>query len=434
MRRIATALLAAGALVAGFAMPASAGAAFGPVGVFGSGGGGEGELNHPQGVAATGAQVFVADPGNARVDIFGAGGAFQGVFDTPGITPQDVAVAPSGNIYAASPGRVDAWGLLGLHIAQWSPPGSSYGVAVDPSGNVWVSDVTGNVVRAYTAGGATLVTTIGAGELSNPRGITTDAAGAIYVADTGNGRIVKFGPAGDIQGAWAMPTYTLNAGGQLISGRIQPHDVAVDGAGRVFAPDAGTSSNFVAIFGSDGSLQQLFGSPASDPGNSCPLSGPWGLAVSPAGTLFVASTGENAIRVYNESVDPCPVPDLGPGGGVDASGGGGAGGGGGAIKDTKKPKVKLSGVPKKCPKGDFAFQIHASDDGIISRLTLFVNHKRVARQNPNRQLWNVKVNIPVRKIQRALPRGTFVRVLIQVKVVDSTGKKATISKSFRICG
>jgi len=66
----------------------------------------------------------------------------------------------------------------------------------------------------------------------------TSDGGSVYVADTGNGRIVRFDPAGNVIGVWAMPTYTIVANGQTINGRIEPRDVAVDGSGRVIVPDA----------------------------------------------------------------------------------------------------------------------------------------------------------------------------------------------------
>ena len=405
-------------------MPASASAGFGPLGFFG-----EGSLNHPQAAADTGAQVFVADTGNGRVVIFNGGAGVDGTLSGSGVAPQDIALAPgSGTVYAASPGQVDGWALFGLPLFHWSPPGSSYGIAVGPSGTVWVSDAAGGVIRQYDGGG-TFLGAIGAGQLSSPQGLTTDGAGAVYVADTGNSRIVKFGTGGDVQGVWTMPSYTINANGQTFTGKMEPHDVAVDSSGRVYAPDAGPHSNLVGVFGADGRLQQVFGAPDSDPGNPCPVRAPWGIDLSPAGSLFVVSTGENLMRVFSEAVGPCPEPDFGPGGGITPRPTDSA-----SSRDKKRPKVKLLRVPGKCARHDFAFRIQATDDGVIRKLLLFLNHERVAKQKPNKSEWTVKVKIPVRKIRRQLPRGVAVRVLIQVKVVDGTGKKGRASKSFRICG
>jgi sugar lactone lactonase YvrE len=436
MRRIATALCAVGALVAGFVLPASAGAAFGPVTSFGGSGGGSGQFNHPQGADTSGASVFFADTANGRIETYNSSNGNFGSVTAPGagFAPQDVTIGGAGAFWTASASRVDHWGLLGIYAGQWTPPGTSYGVAVAPSGVVYVSDAQGGVINAYDGNGTPLGITIGSGVLATPQGLTTDAAGSIYAADPGNGQIVKFGPAGDVQGTWTMPAYTIVANGQTFTGRIEPHDVAVDAAGRVYAPDAGTNSNLLAVFGPDASLLQVIGSPVSDPGNPCTLAGPWGAAVSASsGALYVVSTAENRIRVFDEASAACPAPNLGPGGGIDPTGGRGPGSDTPA-KDTKRPKVKLLKVPRKCAHKDFAFKIQATDDVEIAKLLLFINHKRVAKQRPYKQEWTVRVNIPVRKIQRQLPRGTFVRVLILVKVVDSSGKTGKVSKSFRICG
>jgi len=421
MGRTATALCAvAGALIA-LILPASAGAAFGPASSFGNG-----SLSHPQGAVLGGTQIFVADTGNGRVAVFNGAGGFDSALTANGLVPQDVAVAPSGNVYAASPSQVDGW-VLGLHLLQWSPPGSSYGIAVDPSGAVWVSDAAGGVIRKYDGAG-NFVGVIGGGQLANPQGLTSDGAGSIYVADTGHARIVKFDQGGNVQGVWEMPSYSIVANGQTITGKMDPRDVAVDAVGRVYAPDAGPNSNLVAVFGPDGGLQQIFGAPASDPGNRCAVRTPFGVATSPTGPLGVVSTGENLIRVFDEVSTPCSEPDFGPGGGVTPEPLGGPG------NDKKRPKIKILKVPNGCARHNFAFKIQATDDGVIRKLLLFINHKRVAKQKPNKQEWTVKVNMPVRKVQRQLPRGAFLPVLIQVKVVDGTGKKARASKSFRICG
>src|SRR3989338_4264457 len=91
------------------------------------------------------------------------------------------------------PGRVDAVGRAARFHWHW-------GVAVDGAGHVYVADSGNSCVRKIAPDGA--VTTIagdgtagprdGAGRLArfgSPRGIATDAAGNLYVADTDNDRI-----------------------------------------------------------------------------------------------------------------------------------------------------------------------------------------------------------------------------------------------------
>jgi hypothetical protein len=44
------------------------------------------------------------------------------------------------------------------------------------------------------------------------------------------------------------------------------------------------------------------------------------------------------------------------------------------------------------------------------------------------------VKIPVRNVRSQLRRGTFLKVLIEVRVTDATGKKARVRRGFKICG
>jgi sugar lactone lactonase YvrE len=409
--------LCAGVLTA-LALPSAANA-FGPAGSFDGSGAGGTAFNHPQSVAATAGSVYVADTQNNRVASYSPAGAFQppNLANPPG-APQDVAVNGS-LLVAAGPSQVIRW-LLGVPLPAITPPGASYGVAI-VGGTIFVSDAQAGVIHKYDSTLGTSQGDIGAGQLAQPQGMASDG-GSVYVADPGNGRIVRFDPAGNVLGTWAMPSYTIVSKGQTTNGRIEPHDVAVDGSGRVFAPDASPHANLVAVFAPDGSLQQVFGSPDSDPGNPCALREPRGVAVS-GSTLYVASTGENRIRVFDDAASPCPAPDFGTGGGIHPGG-----------PDRKKPKIKLKGLPKKCARRNFILKIHASDDIQLRRFILLVNRRKVANQAVNKQVWNVKVKFPVRKVHNQLPRGLSVRVRIEVRAVDTAGKRARVRRSFRICG
>jgi hypothetical protein len=42
--------------------------------------------------------------------------------------------------------------------------------------------------------------------------------------------------------------------------------------------------------------------------------------------------------------------------------------------------------------------------------------------------------MPARKISHQIPRGSSARILITVQVKDASGKKASVSRSFDICG
>jgi sugar lactone lactonase YvrE len=416
MRRIAIALGAG--VVAVLALPGAA-SAFGPVTSFGG-------VSHPQGVAATSSTVYVADSSNGRVASFSLDGSSQAPLTplTGSIAPQDVASGgPLAGVYAASPNRFDGW-TAGANLCNASQPGSSYGVAVDGSGTAYASDTQAGVINRYNASVAVCVPAGNVpGQLAGPQGLAF-AGGSLYVAEPGNGRVLKVDPAsGGVQQVFAMPTYTIVAGGKTINGRIQPHDVAVDGAGRVIVPDPDPRANLVAVLGPDGGLQQVFGSPASDPGNQCAVSAPWGVGVS-GSRLYLSSTGEDRIRIFDDAAAPCPAVNFGPGGGIRVPGG----------PDRKRPKIKLKGLPKKCARRNFTLKVRASDDVQLRRFILLVNRRKVANQAVNKQIWNVRVNFPVRRVRSQLPPGTSVRILVEVRVKDTAGKRARVKRSFRICG
>ena len=434
--------MAAGILAA-LVAPGSASAFFGPTGSFGGSGSGNGQFNGPRGVAVTGATVYVADTGNNRIEYFDTSGTFQNFLLNSPPAPTDVAAAAGTSVAAASASQVVHW-TLGVPVS-WSPPGISYGIAIDPSGNTYyVSDRQNGIIREYDGVGHPLSGTLGSqgtgpGQLLHPEGMTTDGAGNVYVADPGNSKVVKYTASGFQE--FSMPTLTLYVNGVGTPARLQPHDVAVDASGRVFVADGNPQTNLVAMFGPGGDLQELFGSLVSDPSTGCPLSTPYGVSTSPSGALYVASTGENRIRTYGEAVAGCSAPYPGaaptpaPGGGSGGqNGGGGPGGHAGKKGNGKQPSISFAGMPRHCATHNFQFSIHLTDDVTIKTFKLIVNGRKASKQSPGSTDWSVKVSMPVATVRRQLPKGQRVRVTVRVKARDASGRKNDHSRSFQICG
>ena len=208
-------------------------------------------LSTPGGVAVDGAgDVFIADSGNrqvVKVPYLGNGtyGVQSTVFsDTSGI-PGCLALDGAGNLYV-----VDTWDGVLWKVA---PSGASasvsfvsssgaYAIVVDGAGGLFVGTV--DQVLEITAGG--VQSTVASG-LSSPRTLALDAAGDLFIADSGNNRVVEITPGG-------VQT-TVPA-----SGLSNPWGVAVDGAGDVFIED--TANNRVV------ELQP--GAPSFGSANVCP--------------------------------------------------------------------------------------------------------------------------------------------------------------------
>ena len=84
-----------------------------------------------------------------------------------------------------------------------SPPD----VALDTSGNIYVSDRNNQRVVKLNPSGAVLDTFTASGSFGGPFGLALDPSGNIYVADEGNNRIVKLDPSGAV-----LDTFTASRG------------------------------------------------------------------------------------------------------------------------------------------------------------------------------------------------------------------------------
>src|SRR5262249_29874457 len=84
------------------------------------------------------------------------------------------------------------WGSMGSGDGQFANP---RGVATDAAGNVYVADAGNDRIEKFTPGGAFLTkwgsSGSGDGQFSDPIGVAADAAGNVYVADPNNNRIEK---------------------------------------------------------------------------------------------------------------------------------------------------------------------------------------------------------------------------------------------------
>ena len=179
--------------------------------------------------------------------IVGEYGSEQGQF----YSPRGIAVAPSGDIYVAdsrnhriqqftAEGKpVRSWGSYSTLESSTAPIGTfnePWGVAVGPDGSVYVTDTWNHRVQKFSATGEPITMwgvfglTDTPGALYGPRGISVDAQGRIYVADTGNKRIVIYGPNGNVLGGFGSEGYES---GQF----YEPVDVKVDQNGYAYVTD-----------------------------------------------------------------------------------------------------------------------------------------------------------------------------------------------------
>jgi DNA-binding beta-propeller fold protein YncE len=189
------------------------------------------------------------------------------------------------------------WGTVGSEDGQFIAP---RGIAVDPGGNVYVADASGDSrgqIQKFDANG-NFVARIGAnngtaqGFLSAHR-ITTDSSGNVYATDgaveSASNVVKKFNSSGVFQFAFGA---TVGAGGQFQSAA----GIAVDSSGNIYVADLG--ANVVRKFSSTGTSISTIGSSGSGDGQ---FSGPVGIAIDSANNLYVADSGNNRIQKFNSA-------------------------------------------------------------------------------------------------------------------------------------
>jgi hypothetical protein len=160
----------------------------------------------------------------------------------------------------------------------------SYGVAVDASGNVYISNSNGgNVLKeAPQPDGSYKTSTIASG-LRGPEGVAVDSSGNVYITQLYGG-VLKEAPQPD--GGYTQSTSTI---GSSLSG---PLGVAVDSSGNVYIADDGNNRVLKEALQPDGSYtQSVIGSG---------LSSPSGVAVDSAGNVYIVDSSNG--RTLEEQV------------------------------------------------------------------------------------------------------------------------------------
>lgn len=276
---------------------------------WGSQGSGDGQLNFPDGIAVDEAgNVYVADRDNHRVQKFGADGRFlltwgsEGGGDGQFNNPRAVSVDRVRNVYVVDQATAGTYGT-GIRIQKFSSDGrfllswgtsgdgdgqfyNAEGIAVDGAGNVYVTDWGRERVQKFTSNGGFLLYLgtegtgagrgTGDGQFHNPKGISVDRAGNVYVAETINHRVQVFDSNGRFQRKWGSEG---SGNGQF----DRPRYVAVDGAWNVYVSDSGNHR------------VQVFAPVRPSPSTPVPISTPSPASTPTPGTFEELSSVEKSL-------------------------------------------------------------------------------------------------------------------------------------------
>ena len=195
------------------------------------------QFNQPQGVLfdALG-RLFVADTGNHTIRLIG--------LTTPTSPLSVFTIAGQGGISGSTNGIGTA--------ARFSSP---RGLATDRAGNVFVADSGSHVIRRISGANATVTTVAGlaftsgtaggassAARFSSPEGLATDAAGNLYIADRFNHAIRRLSPDGLVITIGGLPGFSGFAEGTGLTARFfEPTGIVLDSTGAIYVSSAGNN-------------------------------------------------------------------------------------------------------------------------------------------------------------------------------------------------
>jgi DNA-binding beta-propeller fold protein YncE len=144
-----------------------------------------------------------------------------------------------------------------------------------------------------------VVGTVGSesGQFKRPRGIAAALDGSIYIADTENHRIQHLAADGSVLQVWggfSASTETTKAGEGLFN---EPWGVAVGPDGSVYVAD--TWNHRIQKFTSDGKFVKTWGFGISQTDDPFGFYGPRAVAVNAQGQVLVTDTGNKRIVVFD---------------------------------------------------------------------------------------------------------------------------------------
>ncbi len=251
--------------------------------------------------------VLVLDSGNQPLAVQNLVGTASGplaIFVPGEIT---TAAGTAGAFFFAGDGK------LATKAALFLP----FGITVDAAGNLFIADTYNTRIRKVDATTGIINTIVGNGTLgysgdggpalsaalNHPSSVALDSAGYVYIADTGNNVVRRYDPNTKIVltvAGTGAGGYSGDGGAATAATLQSPNGLSVDLSGNLFIADTG--NNVIREVSTAGIISTVAGTgTAGYTGDGAAavragLNAPWGVTVTDAGELYIADQSNNVVR------------------------------------------------------------------------------------------------------------------------------------------
>jgi sugar lactone lactonase YvrE len=308
-------------------------------------------FNRPEGLAIdAGGTLYVADAGNELIRKISPAGTVTTVAGSAGVVgaidgaanaatfsaPFRIAVDAAGTLYVAEVGNYDirkitpAGAVTTVYSGYTSfegeevPINSPAGLVVSPRGTILFADRLTRAVYELDSSGAAIIRAGGdhsnafggrdgtgsTAQFNNPTGLTADATGNLYVADTSNNTIRKITPTWTVTTIAGVANVPGSADGTGSAAQFfWPTGTAVDSAGNVYVADylnetirkissTGVVTTLAGFTGYDNGTGDLIGATGSTDGagSVARFYSPIGVAVDGSANVYVVDSTNDTIR------------------------------------------------------------------------------------------------------------------------------------------
>lgn len=260
------------------------------------------------GIAVSGANVYVSDPGNMRLQRFSTAGAYLGQTSFTGdwsqpLSPTGLAANGTGEVWVALPrwtrdgylqygviNRVDTnLNYLGQILEPLDIPNA---IAFNAAGDAIYSDISPSqydTLAVLFAGGGKATWEGIMGSVDTACGIAVDAGGNIYVANTNKNEIRKYDSSRTLITTWG----SAGAGNGQFN---RPMGIAVDSANNVYVADSG--NNRIQKFSAAGAYLGQWGVYGTSAGQ---FAAPGGIAVDASNNVYVVDPGNDRVQKFTSA-------------------------------------------------------------------------------------------------------------------------------------